>query len=296
MRNIKLSSFKRILMTVLVFLLNVTYHTNLSAARCSSNHNSLQGSEIVCMPAYVVKYCSSDFDCTSSGYLCLTQSEYSIYSMLSVTGFSCGAEYTGATGTICFGGGMVPYNDNCSCMPGYYYSGQTDQCIICPKGHRCGGGISMDQSPSTESGKYPCYSGKYQNEEGQSSCKSCPPGTYTSDHGIMDVTGYSTCTCCAMGHYASGDGNTTCTSAQPGQYVSGSCMSSPMPCPSGTYMPNSGYYACWSCASSTNGTVATAIVGAYGAKSETECYLDVKTYEESDTTGKWKNSTACYYK
>jgi len=97
-----------------------------------------------------------------------------------------------------------------------------------------------------------CGPGTYQDQSGQTSCKTCASGTYST-------VGASSCaytaTTCPAGTYASGTA-TVCNSCATGKYSTvgaSSCSYTATTCPAGTYA--SGISACETCGSGTYSTV-----------------------------------------
>ncbi len=95
------------------------------------------------------------------------------------------ATYTGPGTPDSTDGTIVDAND-CPwvCNPGYYLA--NDTCVICPAGYKCADGV-----------KTACTGATYQDETGQTSCKSCPTATHYADK----VTSYFAWT--ASGVYTS---------------------------------------------------------------------------------------------
>lgn len=87
-----------------------------------------------------------------------------------------------------------------------------------------------------------CDSGKYQDEEGQTSCKDCPVGSYQRDSGEY------LCNDCDAGFYSDQTSQTSCKHCAAGKYsVSGVQASSCTDCPAGKYQPNSMSSSCLDC-------------------------------------------------
>lgn len=57
-----------------------------------------------------------------------------------------------------------------NCTKGFYYNGSEYKCQQCKSGFYCPNGDI--------NGQFPCPSGTYSENVGQSSCKSCPAGYY----------------------------------------------------------------------------------------------------------------------
>ena len=118
------------------------------------------------------------------------------------------------------------------CQPGTYQdeTGQT-VCKSCPAGYQCPneGMTSVDDTYKCKQGTYSvggaatscsvCQPGTYQNETGQSVCKSWPAGyqcpedgmtsvndTYKCDAGTYSVGSASSCSNCPAGYYCPDEG------------------------------------------------------------------------------------------
>ena len=84
----------------------------------------------------------------------------------------------------------------------------------------------------------PCSTGKYQNEEGKTSCKNCAAGQY------QDEVGQSECKLCPLGQYQYDTGKTECIPCPCGKYQDEEGQSSCKTCNAETYQPNKGQSGC----------------------------------------------------
>ena len=92
-----------------------------------------------------------------------------------------------------------------------------------------------------------CQPGTYQDQSGQSSCKTCASGRHQAQ------SGQSSCKSCASGKYNNQDGQSSCKTCASGQYQyqdqngTSSCKT----CPSQQYQDQSGQSSCKTCANNT---------------------------------------------
>ena len=152
------------------------------------------------------------------------------------------------------------------CTAAYYLVGNT--CTICP-----GGKTSQALASSCtncEIGRYGqsgvcsvCQAGKFQNEQGKSSCKLCPQGSYLTTTGADSS---DDCTSCTAGKYNGNQGSTSnvctncpagtisaarssgCSNCPAGQFQASSGQSSCEYCPTGQYQAANGQTSCLDCA------------------------------------------------
>ena len=134
------------------------------------------------------------------------------------------------------------------CTAAYYLVGNT--CTICPGGKtsqalassctNCGIG-TYGQSGVCSS----CQAGKFQNEQGKSSCKLCPQGSYLTTTGADSS---DDCTSCTAGKYNGATGSTSnvCTNCPAGT-ISAARAASCSNCPAGQFQASSGQSSCGSC-------------------------------------------------
>jgi hypothetical protein len=120
-----------------------------------------------------------------------------------------------------------------------------------------------------------CAVGTYQNATGQSSCKTCPPGSACPSTGMtfpspctvgtsQDLSGQSACTICPAGSYCSSGGLTAPTGVcRAGSYSSGGAASCTT-CPAGSHCSTDGL-------SLPDGACAAGTFSASGASSCTPC-------------------------
>jgi len=95
-----------------------------------------------------------------------------------------------------------------------------------------------------------CPAGTYQDQTGQTSCKTCVTGGYCPGGGsaplacpagtYQDQTGQTSCKTCTTGHYCSGTGNTAPTSCPAGTYQDQTGQTSCKTCTTGHYCPGGG--------------------------------------------------------
>eukprot|EP00049_Salpingoeca_infusionum_P016125 m.325275 g.325275 ORF g.325275 m.325275 type:complete len:1708 (-) comp16014_c0_seq22:364-5487(-) len=98
----------------------------------------------------------------------------------------------------------------CYCSDGKYWSWRQWRCTTCPAGYEC-----------EDCDKDPCNQGKYQDQTGRDSCKTCPSGSFTP----RSSTGYNQCTSfatCNPGYYEvhspTKSSNRVCEPCDPGTY------------------------------------------------------------------------------
>ena len=137
-----------------------------------------------------------------------------------------------------------------SCTNGSYAksAGQTSACVTCPVGYYCPGGK-----------KIACAKGTANNTTGATACTSCVASTSTVAGTYASSTAQSLCTTCPNGKYASSAGASSCTTCPSGYYCIGGMK---IPCPKGSYCPNTGMSSATACpkgnySSSTNATSCT---------------------------------------
>ena len=123
------------------------------------------------------------------------------------------------------------------CPIGYYTNGEgkttEDDCEQCPEGEYCPEGAGNAQCPG----------GTYQDESGQSACKTTPEGQATSE-GADSISSSDNC---AAGTHAR-EGASTCYSCAPGEECPGTAESNI--CSEGTFSPG-GLGTCSQCESGT---------------------------------------------
>ncbi|MBR4892001.1 MAG: hypothetical protein IKZ34_02350 [Alphaproteobacteria bacterium] len=118
---------------------------------------------------------------------------------------------------------------------------------ICPKGHYCDASCTA----------HACNAGTYQNQIGQTSCKSCTAGTYQPDTGqaiciscdagtYQNQTGQASCKSCAAGTYQPNTGQSSCTNCPAGSATKGSSTTC-TPCAAGTYSNGTANTSCSNC-------------------------------------------------
>ena len=154
MRNVKLSSFKRILMTVLVFLLNMTYHTNLSAANYSCSNT--QGTFCFRADSGQVYSQLRAVYCPNYTYICFASTMHLMYAQACYNSSCTG---TGVGGNMMYdlSRGSCTRKDFCYCKAGYAGTASSSA-ISCT----C------------------CQSGYYASRTGQSSCTRVAKGYYAN--------------------------------------------------------------------------------------------------------------------
>ena len=134
------------------------------------------------------------------------------------------------------------------CGSGTYAS--QGKCVSCSTGYKCPNGVQEA-----------CNNGYYQNEEGQSTCKTCLAGHYSlggtyAVYACSEITGGHYCTSfnsdggcnaigdCSKGHYCTGGVKTPCTA---GSYSNSTVAESCTPCEAGKYQGESGKSSCLVC-------------------------------------------------
>ncbi len=135
------------------------------------------------------------------------------------------------------------------CTAAYYLVGNT--CTICPGGKYSGALASS--CTNCAAGTYGqsgvcsvCQAGKFQNEQGKSSCKLCPQGSYRTTTGGSSS---SSCTSCTAGKYNGNQGSTSNVCANcPAGTISAARSSGCSNCPAGQFQSSSGQSSCGSCA------------------------------------------------
>jgi hypothetical protein len=120
-----------------------------------------------------------------------------------------------------------------SCSPGAYMTFDLyldEICVWCPPGS-CGSALDVCQT---------CAAGQYQSSQGQTSCLTCPSGTYSS-------SGATACTSCPTGTYQTSSGASFCLSCLPGSANSNLGATSCLECLPGSYSTSGGATACVEC-------------------------------------------------
>ena len=115
-------------------------------------------------------------------------------------------------GTLCY-----------DCPRGYYCTEGTINPTACKEGHYCPAKTGTDEGEN-------CQLGRYQPEQGRTSCLSCPPGKYCDETG-KDVPKGD----CDPGYYCKG-GSTTATPSSSQETIGGPCLAGEY-CPAGSAWP-----------------------------------------------------------
>ena len=268
MKHIKLSPLKKFLMTVLVFLLNVTYHTNLFVTGYSCSNT--QGTNCFKADSGVLYARLVNVWCSTYTYFCFTGGSLDVGAAQTCEYQSC--DGTGQSGNKVWdpqNGNCIDYG--CTCKSGYYVSGHT--CLPCLAGNACPGGryLAYENGGSTvcPSGTYAastaatctsCIPGYYAESPGKSACSPCPSGSYQSRYGSHGCNlclpgtyssrpGAPSCSPCAVGWYASTYGSTSCASCSKGYYQPSEGQTACSPCPAGHFAATSGMSTCNLCSS-----------------------------------------------
>ncbi len=128
------------------------------------------------------------------------------------------------------------------CKAGYQKSGNS--CVACSAGYysteggscqKCGKGTKSN-SGSGATGCVSCNgTNEYQDQEGQSTCKTCATGFVPSNR--------QSCASCSAGTYWNGSG---CVNCSAGSYSAANATGC-TPCGAGTYQPSAGQAGCLSC-------------------------------------------------
>ncbi len=148
----------------------------------------------------------------------------------------------------CPAGSKCPGSANKTCCAaGTYSDAKATACSTCTAGYKCVGCKNRTA----------CNGGYYQNATGQSVCKKCAAGTYSTASGAK-----KSCTKCAAGTYSAA-GATACTKCPAGYYCPNGIDK--IPCNSGKYQNELGKSSCKDCECGTQ----TAATGAH--KSCTAC-------------------------
>ena len=191
MRNVKLGGFKRILMTILVFLLNVTYHANLSAAgyTCSNTQGT-----------WCFRANSGEMDsqlqavyCPNYTYICFASSMDVAYAQAC---YSSSCTGTGVGGKMMYdlSKGTCTRKDFCYCKAGY-----------------------AGTASSTAISCSCCQSGYYTSGTGQSKCTIVAKGYYANSTSC--ATGATKCPT-----IATNTGTADATTASSGQTAVTACF------------------------------------------------------------------------
>ena len=204
MKSIKLSPFKQILMTILVAIVNMTFHVRVSyGAAMVANPYIAESCAAFCAAqgysAGVSGYAASAAGCYAfqgHPYLphmcyCFTYAEFIAASQAcAIT--ACGS----ITGMVASGRPMVN-------LIGSYYNSTALTALnsvyvntVC----RCMTGYTQTSTYAC-SRAVTCNAGQYLQG---ATCISCPAGRYASTSGL------TTCTVCPIGYYASANGMSTC--------------------------------------------------------------------------------------
>jgi len=135
------------------------------------------------------------------------------------------------------------------CTAAYYLVGNT--CTICPGGKYSGALASS--CTNCAAGTYGqsgfchhCQAGKFQNEQGKSSCKLCPQGSYLTSTGADNS---NDCTSCTAGKYNGNTGQiaeSACTNCPAGT-ISAARSSGCSNCPAGQFQASFGQSQCATC-------------------------------------------------
>lgn len=145
------------------------------------------------------------------------------------------------------------------CQDGYYL--ENNECKVCPKGQKCPNGKTQElcpvgyyQNEEKQTTCKTCTGNQYQNEEGKETCKTCNSGNY-----IPSSTANSSCLACNSNCTLCSENANNCSSCKANYFLLGSsCLNCPnnATCAGGTnsFICNtnytkSGLYCAFSCPS-----------------------------------------------
>ena len=191
MQQIKLTTFKRLMLIVLATFVNMVYHTNLSAyttqaaknGDCTASTTGWHCKRISSWGESFVQGPVSFYNTEVASQVCLCLSTAEINSAnnckQAVSGGPkpCTTMYTGTSaGYIYYDVVAKSCNGTlgCYCAPGYYAANSTT-CSPCSSGYYCIGKGTMVSNVSdvTLATSTACSQGYYQPNTGQSSCNAC---------------------------------------------------------------------------------------------------------------------------
>ena len=299
MKGLNLSSVKKVMLTVLVALVNIVYHTDVTAYVKYTNTTTQASCTSYCS-GYVGLWATDIYSATgavnsswvpggwsTSRCVCVTTAEYN--SMTTCRATYCSARVSGGVkGNLQYNlsGGSCTYS-SCSCNTGYWkYSATT--CSICPKGSYCLGGYTVGY------GKTACPAGRYTATTGLSTCTACSSGYYAAG------TGNTGCTACPAGRYAATSGLGTCTPCEAGYYAAGTASSKCTLCDANKYANSytTGATACNWCPGyyPAYGTTPSSAAGysPSGTAGPAGCYVK-SSQEFTNSTGTYHFPSDCYY-
>ncbi|MCB0765299.1 MAG: lamin tail domain-containing protein, partial [Flavobacteriales bacterium] len=135
--------------------------------------------------------------------------------------------------------GIANFDENtCTCESGYYATlemvGQDEvitSCIICPPGRYCPDGIVSILCPA----------GRFQAQEGQTSCTECTAGSFNPSPGATE------CQDCLPGYFSGTDGAVECEPCAAGEFNDQFGAQTCLVCPAGTANPSMGATECVAC-------------------------------------------------
>ena len=227
----------------------------------------------------------------AAGYVCEDKTYVSCNETYYLNEGNC---LTCPAGCTCNGGTDQPICE-VDCSAGQYLPQGSGTCTSCDKGYRCPGG-TLTPSSDAAVGRYECPAGTYQDETGQTTCKTCDAGKTSS------AARTSACaTSCSNGanvktwetpswNSSSNSVSNVCKvkNCASGSYYSSASNGSCLTCAKGTYMSSDGHTntTCSKC-SDLSGVSPTG--GAYttdstGSKANTACKY----------TAPAKSITGCY--
>lgn len=277
MKGLNLGFMKRLMLAVLVGLINVLYHTNVSAyltytskateAECTSHcapNVGLWGTGILSAGTIYEfvpgGYASTRCVCVSSAELASMNSCRQQYCSKYVSGplYDRNVIYNLLEGKCDAGG--------CLCADGYYkYS--SSYCSACRAGYYC----------------RPYYGSSM-----------CAKGQYSA-------SGASTCTACSSGYYASQQGMSSCNPCSGGTFQPSTGQSVCLPCGTNSYTnKQSGATACLPCSSfypMPSGTTPSPVSALASSLTSTPsgCYIEGETVFTEPSGDKWMWTGDCYY-